>query len=48
LALPCELPAFKEQIADVITGLAGVCADLREISREFTQRLCRREGWVWP
>jgi signal transduction histidine kinase len=32
-ALPCELRAFKEQIADVIAGLAGVCADLREISR---------------
>jgi signal transduction histidine kinase len=31
-ALPCELRAFKEQIADVITGLAGVGADLREIS----------------
>jgi hypothetical protein len=32
-ALPCELRAFKEQIADGITGLAGVCADLRKISR---------------
>jgi hypothetical protein len=26
-ALSCELRAFKEQIADVITGLAGVSAD---------------------
>jgi PAS domain S-box-containing protein len=32
-ALPRELRAVKEQIADLVTGLAGVCADLQEISR---------------
>jgi signal transduction histidine kinase len=43
-ALPCELRAFKEQIADVITGLAGVCADLQEISRGIHPAIASRGG----
>lgn len=43
-ALPCELRAFKEQIADVITGLAGVCADLREICRGIHPAIVSQRG----
>jgi signal transduction histidine kinase len=42
--LPPELHSFKEQIAHLVTGLAGISADLQEISRGIHPAILSKGG----
>ena len=43
-SVPPELPAFKDQISHLVTGLAGVSEDLQEISRGIHPAILSRGG----